>query len=103
MSWIGRLRNVFRRDELTREIDEEMALHMEEAIERGRSPEDVRRAFGGVLQNRERSRDVKLLAGFESILSDVRFGWRQLRRNRTATVAAVLSLALAIGATSAAF
>ena len=37
------------------------------------------------------------------MLSDVVFGWRQLRKHRAASAAAILSLALAIGATTAAF
>src|SRR5437899_2821064 len=36
MSWLSRITNVFRRDRLTREIDEELESHIAEAIEQGR-------------------------------------------------------------------
>jgi hypothetical protein len=76
---------------------------MEEAIARGRDPEEVRRAFGSTLRRREDSRDIKLAARLESIRSDVVFGWRQLLKNKLASGAAILSLALAIGACTSAF
>lgn len=103
MSWIGRFRNQFRRDSLSSEIDEELAAHLEEAAERGRSPEEARRAMGNALLYRERSRDIRMLPWLDGIASDVQFGWRQIRKNRVASAAAVLSLALAMGSTAAAF
>ena len=48
-------------------------------------------------------RDQRGLPWFDALVSDVVFGWRQLRRHRGASLAAVLSLGLAIGATTAAF
>lgn len=103
MSWIGRLRNQFRRGRITSDLDEELASHVEEAIARGRSAKEARRAFGGTLLQRERSRDLRLLPWLDALASDVGFGWRQLKKNRVVSAAAVLSLALAIGATTAAF
>ena len=103
MSWIGRFRNHFRRGRLTSEIDEELESHIAEAMAQGRSAEDARRAFGGALLHRERSRDIRLLPWLEAVAADVVFGWRQLKKNRVVSTAAILSLALAIGATTAAF
>jgi len=103
MSWVGRFANLFRRGGLDRELEEELASHIEEAIERGRSPEEARRAFGGVLRHREASRDLKLLPWLDALAADAVFAWRQLHKHRTASAAAILSLALAIGATTAAF
>ncbi len=103
MSWIGRIRNQFRRTGISNDLDEELASHIEEAIAQGRTAEEARRAFGGALLNRERSRDIRLLPGLDALAADVVFGWRQLKKNRVVTTAAVLSLALAIGATTAAF
>src|SRR5215471_220385 len=99
MSWVRRFANLFRRGRLDRELEEEMAAHIEEAVERGRSVEEARRSFGGVLQQREASRDAKLLPWLDTLASDVVFGWRQLQKHRSASAAAILSLALAIGAT----
>src|SRR5206468_3367575 len=103
MSWIGRFGNFFRRGRVDAEIEEELASHIEEAIEQGRSPEEARKGFGGELLQRERSRDIKLLPWLDALAADVVFGWRQLRKRPAVSAAAILSLALAIGATTAAF
>jgi predicted permease len=103
MSVWSRIANVFRGDRLNREIDEELQSHINEAIELGRDPAEIRRAFGPALRAREQSRDVKLAARLESLRADVVFGWRQIVKNRTASGAAIISLALAIGACTAAF
>ena len=49
MSWVNRFANLFRREELYRELDEELASHMEEAVERGRSAAEAQRALGNAL------------------------------------------------------
>ncbi|MEO8661589.1 MAG: multidrug ABC transporter substrate-binding protein, partial [Bryobacteraceae bacterium] len=103
MSLFTRLRNLFRGDDLTAEIEEEMAAHIAEAIEEGRDPAEARRAFGGMLRQREASRDIRLVVWLDSLRADVVFGWRQLRKKKTATAAAVLSLGLAIGSCTSAF
>src|SRR6266567_8366519 len=99
----SRIRNVFRGDHLNREIDEELESHIQEAIEQGRDPVEARRAFGSALRHREQSRDVKLVVWLESLRADAIFGWRQLGRTKVTSAAAILSLALAIGACMSAF
>lgn len=103
MSWISRFINVFRQDRLNQEIEVELTTHIEEAIEQGSSPDAARQALGPALRYREQSRDIKLLPWLDSLASDVVFGWRQLNRRRVTNSAAILSLGLAIGATTAAF
>jgi len=103
MSWWSQLSNVFRSGRLNREIDEEFASHIDEAIASGRDPEEARRAFGSVVRQRESSRDVRLAAWLDSLRADSVFAWRQLRRHRIASGAAIVSLALAIGACTTAF
>ncbi|HKA01434.1 MAG TPA: ABC transporter permease, partial [Candidatus Solibacter sp.] len=103
MSWTTRLLNLFRRDRLAREFEEEMAGHLVEAIAHGRSEAEARRSLGAALQHREHSRDLKLLPWLDSLASDLIFGWRQLRKHPSASAAAILSLALAIGASTSAF
>ena len=63
----------------------------------------ARRQFGNLLSLRESSRDVKSVAWLESLIQDFRFGLRMLKKYRTASLAAILSLALAIGACTGAF
>ena len=48
MSLWSRIGNVFRGDNINREIDEEFEAHIAEAIAEGRDPEEARRAFGSV-------------------------------------------------------
>src|SRR6516162_7866398 len=103
MSFWSRLANVFRGDGLIGEIDEELRSHLEEAIEHDRDPEEAKRALGSALRLREESRDVRLIVWLDSLRADAVFGWRQLMKNKVASVAAILSLALGIGACTSAF
>ena len=103
MSLWSRMSNVFRRERLNREIDEEIQSHIDEAIECGRDPAEVRRAFDSAIRTRQGSRDIKLAAWVDSLRDDLVFGWRQIRQNKTTSVAAILSLGLSIGACTAAF
>jgi len=86
-----------------REIDEELEAHIAEAIEHGREPGEARRAFGSALRNREASRDIRLAPWLDSLRADAVFGWRQLVKKKVTSAAAILSLALAIGACTSAF
>ncbi len=103
MSLWTRIANVVRPDRLSRQIDEELRSHLDEAIEQGRDPVEARRLFGSTLRLREESRDVSLVAWLDSLRADAVFGWRQLMKKKATSAAAVLSLALAIGACTSAF
>src|SRR5260370_9661703 len=103
MSWTRRLVNLFRQRRLNGELDEELASHIDEAVSRGRSAIEARRAFGTALHHREESRDIKLLPWLDALASDVVFGWRQLKKHRAVSAPAILSLALAIGSTTVSF
>jgi predicted permease len=103
MAWLSRIVNVWRRDQVTRDIDEELESHIQEAVEQGRDVAEARAALGAPLRWREESRDIRLMPWLESLLTDARFGWRQLTKNGVTSAAAILSLALAIGACGAAF
>ena len=103
MSLWSRIGNVLRGDRLRREIDEELESHISEAIERGQSPPEAHKALGSRLRLREESLDLKVVVWLDAVRADVIFGWRQLNKNRVSSAAAVLSLALAIGACTSAF
>jgi len=103
MSLWSRISNAVRGERLNREIEEELQLHIEEAIASGRDPGEARRTFGSILRQREASHSIRVAGWLESLLADVRFGWRQLCRNKVTSVAAVISLALGIGSCVAAF
>lgn len=103
MSLWSRISNTLRPDRLNSELDEELRSHLEEAVENGRDPGEARRALGPTIALREQSRDFRLLPALDAWKMDVIFGWRQISKNKITSLAAVLSLALGIGACTAAF
>jgi hypothetical protein len=111
MSWLSRIANVLRSPGVDRALDDEMAFHIESKIAdlvaggmtREAAAAMARRQFGNRLRLREESRDVKLLPWLDSLVRDVRLGARMLRKNGMVTAAAIVSLALALGACMAAF
>jgi putative ABC transport system permease protein len=103
MSLWSRIGNVFRRESLNRDIEEELQSHLADAIAEGRDPVEARRALGPRLHHREKSRDIRLVPCLESLYADSVFGWRQIVKRKTTSAAAILSLALAVGACLAAF
>ena len=103
MSFWSRIANVFSGERLSREIDEELQSHIEAAIEEGRDPAEARRAFGPALQRREQSRDIRLVTWLDSLRADAVFGWRHIGNMKVASAAAILSLALGMGACISAF
>jgi putative ABC transport system permease protein len=102
---------LFRGRQFDADLQDEMRLHRElreqEQIERGLSAKEARyaahRRFGNDLVLREESRDMWGWNGLETLLHDVRYGLRQLRRNPGFTAAAVITLAMGIGTTTALF
>jgi putative ABC transport system permease protein len=93
------------------EMDAELRFHLEayaDDLVRGglARPEAMRRArleFGGIDRTKEECRDARGMNTVESLIQDLRFGGRMLRKNPGFATVAVVSLALGIGANSTVF
>ena len=106
-----RLRSLLRPNRVDEEMKEEIREHVEQQLQQnianGMSPQEARysamRSMGGISQIEQKCRNARGGSIVEDFVQDVRYGFRQLIRNRGFSVLAILCLTLGIGANAAVF
>jgi predicted permease len=111
MAWISRFRALLGREKLSKELEEELEFHLsmreqwnlDQGMKHGDARRDARRRFGNPARWRERMSEIDVMIWPQTVLQDLRYGVRMLRRNAGFTLVSVLALGIGIGVNTTAF
>jgi len=106
-----RIRSLFRRRRVEEELDDELRFHFEHEVEKhiaaGVDPEEARRkarlVFGGMEQLKEECRQARGVSLIENLVQDTRLSLRTLIKAPGFAAGTIVTLALGVAATTAAF
>jgi predicted permease len=111
MSWYSRFSNLFRRDRLSADLDEELQFHLDararDNINAGMNEDaarrDAGRRFGNAALARERTHEMNIVVTIETLRRDLLYALRGLLNSPGFTAVAILTLAVGFGANIAVF
>jgi putative ABC transport system permease protein len=106
-----RLRSIFRRGDVERELDAELRFHIDRETARlvrdGAAPAEAERqaraSFGGMERIKDDARDARGISFIETTIADTRYALRALVAHKAFTIGVVVTLALGIGANATMF
>jgi putative ABC transport system permease protein len=110
-AWFLRFGGLFHKEQrdadLAAEIESHLQMHIEDNLRSGMSLEEARRQalikLGGIESTKEDYRDRRGLPVLETLIQDLRFGFRSLRKNPGFSAMVIVTLALGIGVNTAIF
>jgi len=111
VSWLDRFSNLFRRENVGQELDEELQFHLDARTRANlnagmtakEAQHDAQRRFGNATLAKERAHEMNIVMSIETIGRDLRYALRSLCKSAGFTVVATLTLALGFGANIAVF